>query len=52
MLLKVRVLGGAREVGGSCISVETEKCKVALDYGIKLDDFTDEYPKNFDAITY
>ncbi len=50
MLLKVRVLGGAREVGGSCISVETEKCKVALDYGIKLDDFTDEYPKNFDAI--
>jgi Cft2 family RNA processing exonuclease len=48
--LKVRVLGGAREVGGSCISIETEKCKVALDYGIKLDDITDEYPKNFDAI--
>jgi Cft2 family RNA processing exonuclease len=30
--------------------VETEQCKVALDYGIKLDDITDEYPKNFDAV--
>jgi Cft2 family RNA processing exonuclease len=48
--MKIRVLGGAREVGGSCIAIETEQCKVALDYGIKLDDVTDEYPKNFDAI--
>jgi Cft2 family RNA processing exonuclease len=48
--LKIRVLGAAREVGGSCIAVETEKCKIALDYGIKLDGVTDEYPKNFDAI--
>jgi uncharacterized protein len=48
--LKIRVLGGAREVGGSCIAVETEQCKVALDYGIKMDDVTDEYPKNFDAV--
>ena len=48
--MKIRVLGAAREVGGSCISVETDKCKVALDYGIKLDEVTDEYPKNFDAI--
>jgi uncharacterized protein len=48
--LKVRVLGAAREVGGSCISVETDNCKVALDYGIKLDEVTDEYPKNFDAV--
>ncbi len=48
--LKVRVLGAAREVGGSCISVETANCKVALDYGIKLDEVTDEYPKNFDAV--
>jgi len=48
--LKIRVLGGAREVGGSCIAVETEQCKVALDYGIKLDKVTDEYPKNFDAV--
>jgi Cft2 family RNA processing exonuclease len=48
--LKIRVLGAAREVGGSCISVETEQTKVALDYGTKLDDITDEYPKNFDAV--
>ena len=48
--MKIRVLGGAREVGGSCIAVETENCKVALDYGIKLDGVTDEYPKNFDAV--
>ena len=48
--LKIRVLGAAREVGGSCIAIETEQCKVALDYGIKLDDVTDEYPKNFDAV--
>jgi Cft2 family RNA processing exonuclease len=48
--MQIKVLGAAREVGGSCISLETEQCKVALDYGIKLDDVTDEYPKNFDAI--
>jgi Cft2 family RNA processing exonuclease len=48
--LKIRVLGAAREVGGSCIAVETEQTKVALDYGTKLDDITDEYPKNFDAV--
>ena len=48
--MKIRVLGAAREVGGSCIAVKTEQCKVALDYGIKLDDVTDEYPKNFDAV--
>ncbi|MCW4018054.1 MAG: MBL fold metallo-hydrolase [Candidatus Bathyarchaeota archaeon] len=46
----MRVLGAAREVGGSCVAVETDQCKVALDYGIKLDKPTDEYPKNFDAI--
>jgi len=44
------VLGAAREVGGSCVSVQTDQVKVALDYGIKLDDVTDEYPKNFDAV--
>jgi predicted metal-dependent RNase len=48
--VKIRVLGGAREVGGSCIAVETSQCKVALDYGIKLDTVTDQYPKNFNAI--
>ncbi|MCW4006289.1 MAG: MBL fold metallo-hydrolase [Candidatus Bathyarchaeota archaeon] len=48
--MKIKVLGGAREVGGSCVAVETQECKVALDYGIKLDGVTDQYPKNFDAI--
>lgn len=47
--MKIKVLGAAREVGGSCISLETDQCKVALDYGIKLDGITDDYPKNFDA---
>jgi uncharacterized protein len=48
--MKIRVLGAAREVGGSCIEVATDQCKVALDYGIKLEGVTDQYPKNFDAI--
>lgn len=48
--LKIRVLGAAREVGGSCIEVATDQSKVALDYGIKLEGTTDQYPKNFDAI--
>ncbi len=43
-------MGAAREVGGSCIEVATDRSKVALDYGIKLEGTTDEYPKNFDAI--
>ena len=37
-------------MGGSCIEVATDRSKVALDYGIKLECTTDEYPKNFDAI--
>jgi putative mRNA 3-end processing factor len=48
--LKIEVLGGAREVGGSCIAVETEYCKVALDYGTKIDEETKNLPKNFDAV--
>jgi Cft2 family RNA processing exonuclease len=48
--VKIRVLGAAKEVGGSCIAVETDNCKIALDYGIKLEGVTDQYPKNFDAI--
>jgi len=48
--LKIEVLGGAREVGGSCISVETDSCKVALDYGIKLDAEPKKLPKDFDAV--
>lgn len=48
--VKIRVLGAAREVGGSCIEVATDQSKVALDYGIKLEGTTDEYPKNYDAV--
>ncbi len=48
--LKIKVLGAAREVGGSCTEVATDQSKVALDYGIKLEGITDQYPKNFNAI--
>ena len=48
--MKIEVLGGAREVGGSCISVETDSCKVALDYGTKLDEEFKALPKDFDAV--
>jgi putative mRNA 3-end processing factor len=48
--LKIQVLGGAREVGGSCISVETDSAKIALDYGAKLDQEPKKLPKDFDAV--
>ena len=49
--LKIEVLGGAREVGGSCIGVEANSCKVALDYGAKLDaPEPKKFPKDFDAV--
>jgi Cft2 family RNA processing exonuclease len=48
--LKIELLGGAREVGGSCIAIETEDCKVALDYGIKIDEGSNHLPKDFDAV--
>ena len=48
--MKIEVLGGAQEVGGSCISVETDSAKVALDYGIKLDAEPKKLPKDFDAV--
>lgn len=48
--LKIEVLGGAREVGGSCISVESDSCKVALDYGTKLDEEPKKLPRDFDAV--
>ena len=49
--MKIQVLGGAREVGGSCLSVESDSCKVALDYGVKLEDETPKkYPRDFDAV--
>ncbi|MCL1977726.1 MAG: MBL fold metallo-hydrolase [Candidatus Bathyarchaeota archaeon] len=48
--VEIKILGGAREVGGSCISVETDSCKVALDYGIKLDSEPKKLPTDFDAV--
>lgn len=48
--MKIQVLGAAREVGGSCISVETDSAKVAFDYGTKLDEQPKKLPKDFDAV--
>jgi putative mRNA 3-end processing factor len=48
--LEIKILGGAREVGGSCISVETDSCKVALDYGTKLEGEPKKFPTDFDAV--
>src|SRR4030065_63331 len=48
--MKIKVRGGAREVGGSCIAAETDSCKIALDYGTKFDEEAPDFPKNFDAV--
>jgi Cft2 family RNA processing exonuclease len=49
--MKIHFLGGVREIGGSCIAIETDYGKVALDYGIKVgEEVTDQFPKDFDAV--
>jgi putative mRNA 3-end processing factor len=49
--MKIKVHGGAKEVGGSCIEVQSEDCKVALDYGTKLDEgLVNRFPEDFDAV--
>jgi Cft2 family RNA processing exonuclease len=49
--LKVTIHGGAREIGGSCIGVQTEDCKVALDYGTRFEDSSrNQFPEDFDAV--
>ncbi|MCK5593424.1 MBL fold metallo-hydrolase, partial [Candidatus Bathyarchaeota archaeon] len=49
--MKIHFLGGVREVGGSCIAIETNSGKVALDYGIKVGkNFTGQFPRDFDAV--
>ncbi|MCL2134574.1 MAG: MBL fold metallo-hydrolase [Candidatus Bathyarchaeota archaeon] len=48
--MEIKILGGAREVGGSCLSVETDACKIALDYGVKLDVGPKKLPTDFDAV--
>lgn len=49
--MKINFIGGAQEVGGSCIAVETGYAKVALDYGVKVGDAVfSQFPKDFDAV--
>jgi Cft2 family RNA processing exonuclease len=49
--MKIHFLGGIREVGGSCIAVETDEAKVALDYGVKVGEkVPNQFPKDFDAV--
>jgi Cft2 family RNA processing exonuclease len=49
--LKITIHGGAREIGGSCIGVQTEDCKVALDYGTKFkESSSNQLPEDFDAV--
>jgi Cft2 family RNA processing exonuclease len=49
--MNITVHGGAREIGGSCIEVQTENCKVALDYGTTFEEnSSNQFPEDFDAI--
>ena len=49
--MKITFNGGAREVGGSCTVVETEDARVALDYGIKVDEgLAYNMPGDLDAV--
>jgi Cft2 family RNA processing exonuclease len=49
--MKITIHGGAREIGGSCIGVQTEDSKVALDYGTKFDNnSSNQLPEDFDAV--
>lgn len=49
--MEITVHGGAREIGGSCIGIQTEDCKVALDYGTKFEESSNnQFPEDFDAV--
>lgn len=49
--MRITFHGGTREVGGSCVTVETEYAKVALDYGIKVgENSSNNLPNDVDAI--
>jgi Cft2 family RNA processing exonuclease len=49
--MKITFNSGAREVGGACTVVETEDARVALDYGIKVDEgLFHDMPRDLDAI--
>jgi len=48
--MKITFHGGTREVGGSCVTLETKHGKVSLDYGIKIGEETPpSLPKDLDA---
>ena len=49
--MEIMFQGGAREVGGSCVLVETENSRVALDYGIRVGKgLSYDAPKDLDAV--
>ncbi len=50
--MEFRFHGGAGEVGGSCIEVRSRGIRVALDYGIKIEDEVrfDKLPEKLDAV--
>jgi putative mRNA 3-end processing factor len=49
--MKIHFLGGVREIGGSCIAVESNGEKVALDYGVKVGEkVSNQLPTDFDAV--
>jgi Cft2 family RNA processing exonuclease len=49
--MKITFNGGAREVGGSCTLLETEDARVALDYGIKVEEgLRNEIQQHLDAV--
>jgi len=49
--MRITFSGGAGEVGGSAIIVETEYAKVALDYGIKVEEgLRYDLPQDLDAV--
>ncbi len=48
--MNIQFHGGVAEVGGSCIAVETDDARIALDYGIKVGDETSNgLPNDFDV---
>jgi len=49
--MKITFHGGVREVGGSCVVIETDDAKIALDYGIKVEEkLNDCLPKDLDLV--
>jgi ribonuclease J len=35
--VRVRIYRGTREIGGTCIELESEGCRILLDLGLPLD---------------